>query len=52
MVADVLIPLNSGLHLIPDPGAVDHQINGLNPFEFRASFDPIPDVSDAASTAS
>ncbi len=35
----VLIPLNSGLHLIAVAPLVDKVPVGLNPFEFRASFD-------------
>ncbi len=45
---EVLIPLNSGLHLIPKLKLKSLHPLGLNPFEFRASFDPDADVKAKA----
>ncbi len=42
--AHVLIPLNSGLHLIGNIVKSPYPNLGLNPFEFRASFDHILSV--------
>ncbi len=41
----VLIPLNSGLHLDRYLRNKGYKLEGLNPFEFRASFGPSADQS-------